>query len=80
MERDALPDGISGGQLVLALGGAFLPLRWLDAIATKLLLPVPPGAGIVNKVGTAVFTDIAKDRPPVVDIGLHKIAKEGKGE
>ncbi len=62
--------------MALAVGVAFLPLSWLDALANHVRLPLPPG--VVAKENAKVFTGITRCKPPVLDIGLLSLAHEGK--
>ena len=74
--RDIIPDKLPFAQVVLALGGAFLPLAWLDALAARVRIPLPPG--VVAKENARVFTAVTRCRPPVLDIGLLSLAHERK--
>lgn len=61
----------------MALGAVFLPLRALDWIGAKLsLLPAPPG--LTNVKAPKMFTGIANNKPPVIDIGLHRLLMSGE--
>ncbi len=74
--RDIVPDRIPFAQVLLAFGGALMPLSWLDAISNVVPMPLP--AGVVKKAQPNVFSGITKGRPPVIDIGLLALAQEGK--
>jgi hypothetical protein len=74
--RDVVPDRLPFGEVVLAIGGAFMPIWLLDYIASLNKTPLPPG--VVKKENAKVFTGIAQCRPPILDIGLLSLAHERK--
>jgi hypothetical protein len=75
--RDFVPNLICGSELALALGFHFLPTRLFDSIAA--LTTVTPASIRANFAVSKepTFTNIRRCRPPLLDIGLAKLVKDG---
>jgi hypothetical protein len=80
VERDFIPNRVSGQQVTLGLGGLFWPLSYLDKLSANFVLTEKQHGSklILNKKNANIMSGVAYCKPPVLDIGLAKLIKEKK--